>query len=368
MRPMLQLPKLLLDFGAISALPNELAQLGVRNPLLISDAGIAACGVLAHVQGAAQNIKHVFATVTESPIFSDCDSAANSYRAGGCDGIVAVGGGSVIDAAKVTAVIAGHGGRAADYVAHPVTHRVVPLIVVPTTSGTGSEASPAAGVHPDSSSPALPIRSPHLIPKVAICDPDLTMTLPRQQTAVSGIDALTHCIEGYLSTSVSPPADTLALDGIGRIWRHLERATLDGTDRDARWHMMMGAFEGGAAMSKGLGPAHSIAIACGDQGVPHGILSAIGLLASLPMVSRHCEQRLQKIAAVIDLSPGQTVLTEFQNMMRGVGLPLTLREAGYQVDDIDKLAYRCAASHFNSTSPYLPTVNDFRASISTVAG
>ena len=370
MRAMLQLPRLMLDFGALRALPDELSQLGVRKPILVSDAGLVACGVVTRVRDAARGILDVFDQVTENPVFADCDAIVSAYVAGGCDGIVALGGDSVIDAAKLAAVVAGHGGHAADFAGHSdrITSRVVPLVVIPTTAGTGSEASSGAGVHPNPTSRSMGINSPFVIPRVALCDPELTMTLPPSLTAATGIDALTHCIEGYLATTPSPPVDAMALDGIRRICAHLERAVQDGTNRQARWELMLGAFEGGASISKGLGPAHAVAIACGDQGVHHGKLSAIGLVACLDAVPPECASRLADIAASMRLAPNETVRAGLLKLMSRLNLPTTLSAAGYRVADLDDIAANAAGSHFNATSPYRPSADQYRTLIAAVAG
>jgi alcohol dehydrogenase class IV len=283
MRANLQLPRLQLHEGAIQTLPLELQFHGVAKPLVMSDKGVAKCGIVDAVLKFAPAGTVVFDNVTESPVFADCDAAMAAYVKGGCDSIVAVGGGSVIDAAKLTAVIAGHGGCAADFAGYSerVTRSVVPLIVIPTTAGTGSECSPGAGVHPDGKSLEAPLGGPFIIPKSAICDPALTMSLPPSLTAATGIDALTHCVEGYLAVPPSPLIDVLALDGIRRLCANIEAAVKNGGDRTARLEMMTGAFVSGVAIQKGLGPAHAIANSCGDQGIHHGKLSAIGLLASL---------------------------------------------------------------------------------------
>lgn len=370
MRATLQLPKLLLASGAIGALPEELIQAGIHRPLLVTDRGIVDCGILAQVRGAVPGLNRIFDQVTENPVFADCDAAAGEFAQQGCDGIVALGGGSVIDAAKLTAVIAGQGGCAADYGGHSerITSKTVPLVAIPTTAGTGSEASAAAGVHPTSIERARGIGSPFIIPKLAICDPDLTHTLPPALTAATGIDAITHCIEGYLAITSAPIVDALALDGIGRIWKCLESAVRNGRASDARYQLMLAAFEGGVAITKGLGPAHAIAIACGDQGVHHGKLSALGLVASLELLADLCAPKLGDIAKVINLVPGASVREALLNLMRRVGLPDTLSAANYRIADLDTLASAAAATHFNATSPYKPTVAEYKTIIASIAG
>jgi 4-hydroxybutyrate dehydrogenase len=247
-----------------------------------------------------------------------------------------------------------------------VTAATAPLIVIPTTAGTGSEASPDAGIHPDARTISSGITSRYVIPRVAICDPETTMSMPPRLTAATGLDALSHCIEGFLSKSFCPPADAMALDGIRRVFRYLPLATADGTNFEARMQMMIAAFEGGVAISKGLGPAHAIAISCGDQGLHHGMLSAIGVVASLPLMETQLPERVRALAEAMSLSPGQSAVDGVKALMARVGLPTSLSGAGYTTGDIDALAGEAAGSHFNLTSPYAPTKEEFAQIIEAV--
>ena len=370
MRANLQLPRLQLHDGAIRTLPLELQFHGVSKPLIMSDKGDVSCGIVEQVLQQAPAGTVVFDDVTESPIFANCDGAMEVYMRTGRDCIVAVGGGSVIDAAKLTAVIAGHGGRAADYAGHSerVTRSVVPLIVIPTTAGTGSECSPGAGVHPDKDSLEAPIGGPFIIPKSAICDPALTISLPPSLTAATGIDALTHCVEGFLAIPPSPLIDVLALDGIRRICANIELAVADGTNRTARLEMMTGAFASGVSIQKGLGPAHAIANSCGDQGVHHGKLSAIGLLASLGFLESREPLKLAEIHRSMNLETGVTVESGLRHLMERLKLPTTLRAAGYRTGQIEPIAKSCAISHFNRTCPHKPTESEYAEMIAVVLG
>ncbi len=370
MTPSLQIPRVYFGRGSLRALPGELAALGIHFPLLATDAGVVKCGVfdlvLQELDGAPKCAK--FDAVPENPTFAAVDYAAEVYRSHNCDGVVAIGGGSVIDTAKLVAVLGGHSGNASDFVGHSegITSATVPLIVVPTTAGTGSEASPDAGIHPDANTVSSGVTSPHAIPKVAICDPETTVSLPPLLTAATGLDALSHCIEGLLSTAFCPPADAMALDGIRRVFGFLPAATANGADRPARLQMMIAAFEGGVAIGKGLGPAHAIAISCGDQGLHHGMLSAIGILASLPVMEKRVPERTQAIAEAIGLTDGERVHDAVRALMDAVGLPTSLGAAGYEAGDIAQLARTAAKSHFNLTSPYAPSESEFGQMIEAV--
>jgi 4-hydroxybutyrate dehydrogenase len=370
MRANLQLPRLQLHDGAVQTLPLELQFHGVSKPLVMTDKGVVACGIVEQVLRHAPSGTVVYDGVTESPVFANCDGAMAVYVASRCDCIVAVGGGSVIDAAKLTAVIAGHGGRAADFAGHSerVTRAVVPLIVVPTTAGTGSECSPGAGVHPDPLSLEAPIGGPFIIPKSAICDPALTISLPPSLTAATGIDALTHCVEGFMAVPASPLIDVLALDGIRRICANIELGVSDGGNRAARLEMMTGAFASGVSIQKGLGPAHAIANSCGDQGVHHGKLSAIGLLASLQFLETREPAKLAEVHRAMDLARDVPVVVGLRQLMERLNLPTTLRAAGYRPDQIDRIAKSCAVSHFNMTCPHKPAESEYATLIASVLG
>jgi 4-hydroxybutyrate dehydrogenase len=366
MIPMLQLPRTQFGFGAIESLPEELAALGIERPLFVTDQGVVACGVFLAVRRAATQFGGAaFDGIPENPTVDAVARIVEAYRADGCDGIVAIGGGSVIDAAKAAALLSTHPGALADYFGQgdKITSTVAPLIAIPTTAGTGSEASRGAGIHPNARSRASSIGSPYLVPKFAICDPDLTMTLPARLTAATGIDALTHCIEGYLSTFVSPPADAIALAGIRRIFANLPSAVAHGSDREARSQMMLAALEGGISLSKGAGPAHAIANTLGDRGMHHGMLVTLAMPMVLRMMENRAIAKMTPLREAMGAAPGETAADAFAALARRVGLPATARDVGYGPDDLDEMAQDAAGSFFNLRSPYRPTVSEYRTMI-----
>jgi alcohol dehydrogenase class IV len=342
----------------------------VKAPLFITDQGLVRCGAMDRVRAIfGDRIPgSVFDEIPENPTFQGVDAAFGQYKKANCDSVVAVGGGSVIDSAKIVAVLATHRGKASDIVgfSERINRATAPLIVIPTTSGTGSEASPDAGVHPDSSSRSSGITSRYAVPAVAICDPVITLTLPPRLTAATALDALSHCVEGYLAVGDTPIIDVLALDGIRRVSKHVRRATQSGDDLGARNEMMVAAFQGGVAIGKGLGPAHAIAICCGDQGLHHGLLSALGIVASLPVMQAHEPQKVNDISAAMNLKPNDDPSDALRGLMRDLGLPTSLREAGYRVKDMNELARACEASHFNFSSPYRPTAADFAGMLAAI--
>ena len=342
---------------------TELASLGVRHPLLVTDKGIAAIGLSDKVMRGCGNAVApiVFDGVTENPLFSDVDAGAALYRANACDGVIAVGGGSVIDTAKMIALLATNPGSVADYAGVPnVRHgAAAPLVVIPTTAGTGSEASPSAGIHPDAVTASVGVSSRHLVPKLAVLDPELTVSLPPRLTAATGIDALGHCIEGYLSVRDQPLGKPMALDGIRRVVRHLRCAVTDGHDLNARGEMLLAAFTGGIAIGMGLGPAHAIAITCSDQGFHHGVLSGIGLVCTLDATAEHVPEHMSAIAEAFGLPVNASVAQAVANLMRELGLPASLAELGYSADNLGAMAAAAERSHFNLFAPFRPNASQY---------
>lgn len=359
----LHLPRSLFGAGAIAQLPAELAALGVRRPLLVTDKGIVATGIAAEVMAACGDaaLPALFDAVTENPLFADADAGADCYAAQRCDGVLAVGGGSVIDTAKLIALLATNPGRVADYAGVPGARfgAAAPLVALPTTAGTGSEASPSAGLHPDATTPSVGINSRHLVPRLAVLDPQLTASLPARLTAATGIDALSHCIEGYLSERDQPLGKSIALDGIARVARHLRRAVSHGTDMEMRGEMMLAAFAGGVSIGMGLGPAHAIALTCSDQGFHHGVLSGIGLVATLGATAQHVPARMAAVNSALGLPASVSAAQGVAMLMRDLKLPTTLAELGYAASDVQSLAQAAARSHFNLSAPFKPSVADY---------
>ncbi len=370
--PTLTLPRTLFGAGAIGALRAELAALGVARPLLVTDQGLVATGLVGRAIAAWGDAGTlvVFDAVTENPLFSDVDRGAALYAAQGCDGVVALGGGSVIDTAKFIALLATNPGPVARYAGVPgAPHRAgAPLVAVPTTAGTGSEASPSAGIHADAATASVGMSSRHLVPTVAILDPDVTRSLPPRLTAATGIDALSHCIEGYFSRKDQPLGDAIALDGIARVARSLRRAVARGDDADARADMLLAAYAGGVSIGMGLGPAHAIALTCSDQGLHHGVLSGIGLVATLDATAARAPARVAAAAAAFGVPAPQSLARAVAALMHELGLPATLADLGYAGGDLNALAEAAHRSHFNAFAPFHPSVAEYRAMIASSLG
>ena len=361
----LELPRTLFGQGSISQLAGELKVLGVKRPMLVTDQGLVKAGIAETVRGAIGGPSVAFDNVTENPLFSDVDSGAARYKREKCDGVVAAGGGSVIDTAKMISLLARNPGSVADYAGKPGVAHVAgaPLIVIPTTAGTGSDASASAGIHPDPTTPSIGLGSRHLIPRVAILDPELTFSLPPRLTAATGIDAISHCIEGYLSKNDMPLGEVIALDGVRRAVRYIRRATKDGKDAEARGEMMIAAYAGGVAIGMGLGPAHAVAITCGDQGLHHGILSGIGLVTTLDSTAEHEPERVAAVSEAFGADRTTSLAQAIASLMRELGLPATLHELNYVAGDVQALGQTAHKSHFNLSARHHPSASEYTTMI-----
>lgn len=370
------------DFGAVGKLGECLAGLGIHRPLLLTDQGLVGCGVFERVENALPNNVEaaVFDQIPENPTVAGVVAALTQYEAEECDGLIAVGGGSVIDSAKAVALLSAHPGPLQQYVGHPemVTSRAAPIIAVPTTAGTGSEVTRGGGIHPNAASRGFGIGGDALQPKLVICDPELTLTLPPGLTAGTGMDALSHAVEGFLSPRVNPPVDAIALDCVRRVKRHIERAVEDGSNRHARWQMMMAALEGGMAISKGLGPAHAIAIVCGDTGLHHGTLVTVAMPAIIRFAADavsgnghgngHGNDKMSRLAEALDLPADGDVAAEVERLNDVLGLPCSLRDMGYEKTDVEDMATAAEAHYFNTTAPRRPSVADYKTLLGEVLG
>lgn len=306
---------------------------------------------------------------TGKPDGAGADAAFAAYRDGGCDGVVALGGGSVLDTAKfVAALAAGHVESASALLGRPnlIGARIAPLVAVPTTVGTGSESSPVSALHTTPGGPVIGTRGPAMVARVAICDPNLARTLPRRLIAATGIDALSHCIEGFFAEPANPVVDALALDGAARAMWALP-AALAGED-GALEDLMAAAYAGGCAIHKGLGPAHAMALACADQDVHHGTLIAVALPVTVALVAAHVPATATRLADALRFKSADGLGPALRDLAAAAGLPATLEAAGYRVTDTDALVATMAASHFNRTSPYTPDTAGYARILERIAG
>ncbi|MGV2289167.1 iron-containing alcohol dehydrogenase [Trinickia sp. YCB016] len=364
-----------LGYDALGMLDAECARVGIKRPLVVADKGVVAAGL---VQRALDALK-----LGDVPVFDDTPSnpteamvlaAAKRYRDEGCDGLIAVGGGSSIDLAKGVAIAATHDGSLTQYAtieggSGKITEAAAPLIAIPTTSGTGSEVARGAIIILNDGR-KLGFHSWHLLPKAAICDPGLTLGLPPMLTAATGMDAIAHCIETFLSPAFNPPADGIALDGLERAWAHIERATNDGSDRAARLNMMSASMQGAMAFQKGLGCVHSLSHPLGGVEVNgrtslhHGTLNAVVLPAVLRFnataESVVVERRYARMRRVMGLDANADLPQALFDMTARLKLPTGLAQMGVDESVFDKVIQGALVDHCHKTNPRVASAEDYR--------
>jgi 4-hydroxybutyrate dehydrogenase len=355
------------DFGAVRKLGDSVRALGIRRPLLVTDAGLARSDVMPRVLDALGKLQPVvFGGTPQNPDESAVEDAVALYTASDCDGVIALGGGSPIDLGKAVALLATHAGPLEQYALiggglARITAKVAPLIAIPTTAGTGSEVGRGALITLNDGR-KLGFISPHMIPKIALCDPELTLGLPARLTAATGMDALTHCIETYLSPRVNPPADAIALDGAARAARWIRDAVDDGSNRDARWNMMMAALQGGLTFQKGLGAVHSMSHPLGGLKAPvlhHGTLNAVVLPAVLRFNASYVGEKFYALEAALNVPASSDLATFIEMLNAEIGLPPTLRAMGVTDDMVPRMIDGALKDHSTATNPRPLTRDDF---------
>ncbi|AME24699.1 MAG: iron-containing alcohol dehydrogenase [Pseudomonadota bacterium] len=360
------------DFGAVKLIKSECERIGIRRPLIVTDQGVKAAGIVDIVldalgQGPAVP---VYDLTPPNPNEGAVRDAVALYKQSECDGIIAIGGGSSIDLAKGVAVCATHEGPLQSFAvieggAARITSATAPLIAIPTTAGTGSEVGRGAILILDDGR-KVGVISPFVVPKSAICDPELTMKLPAALTAATGMDAIAHCIETFLAPAFNPPADGIALDGLWRAWRHIERATRQPDDRVARLNMMSASMQGALAFQKGLGCVHSLSHSLGgiNPRLHHGTLNAIFLPAVIAFNSEAAsvkeEGKLARLAQAMQLESGDQIGVAIRDMSRTLDLPSGLAELGVTRDMFERIISGALKDHSHKTNPRDASVEDYR--------
>ncbi len=360
-----------IDFGALALLKGECERVGIQRPLIVTDAGVKAVGILDKALAALPGVAvSVFDQTPSNPTEAAVRAAAALYKQNGCDGLIALGGGSSIDCAKGVAIAATHEGPLKTYAtieggSLKITDRVAPLIAVPTTAGTGSEVARGAILIVDDGR-KLGFHSWFIVPKAAICDPELTLGLPPVLTAATGMDAIAHCMETFMAAPFNPPADGIALDGLARGWAHIERATVNGQDREARLNMMSASMQGAMAFQKGLGCVHSLSHSLGgvNPRLHHGTLNAMFLPAvvnfNAAAESVQKENRLNRMAQAMGLQSGSDIPEAIQAMNARLGLPTGLAAMGVKQDLFDQVITGALADHCHKTNPRLASAEEYR--------
>ncbi|MBL8525215.1 MAG: iron-containing alcohol dehydrogenase [Betaproteobacteria bacterium] len=361
------------DFGASALLKDECVRVGIKRPLVVTDQGVVAAGVaeraLASITGVLPH--SVFDETPGNPTEAMVLKALAQYRAHGADGLIAIGGGSSMDLAKAVAILATHPEPLTQYAtieggSPKITSAAAPLIAIPTTSGTGSEVARGAIIVLNDGR-KVGFHSWNLMPKAAICDPDLTLGLPPGLTAATGMDAAAHCIETFLSAAFNPPAEGIALDGLERAMKWIRTAVNEGSNREARRQMMSASMQGAMAFQKGLGAVHSLSHALGSypgKTLHHGTLNAVVLPTVLRFNSTAesvvGQDKYAKLRRAMGLPADAAVDKFIVDINRDIGIASGLGEMGLPRSFFDEAIAKALKDHCHGTNPRIATAEEYR--------
>jgi alcohol dehydrogenase len=336
--------------GTVAKLGRACADAGIRRPLVVTDPGLARLPVIQRVLDLLREAglnPGLFSELRPNPTGSNVEAGLAVFRAGGHDGVVAVGGGSGLDTGKAVAFMAGQTRPLWDFEdvgdwwkrADPAGIR--PIVAVPTTAGTGSEVGRAGVITDEATHTKKIVFHPLMMPRTAILDPELTVGLPRHLTAATGMDALAHCLEAYCAPGWHPMAEGIAVEGMRLVLEALPRACADGSDLEARGAMLAASAMGAVAFQKGLGAIHSLSHPIGAvYDTHHGLTNAVVMPYVLAFNRPAIEARLVRLAAWLGLpKPGYPGLRErIQDLRAEIGIPPTLDAMGVPNDRFPELA------------------------------
>ncbi len=355
------LPPILFGAGVTRLMGRRAKQLKVKNVLLISDPVMVTMGRTEEVEKSLQSSgisSVVYSDIVPDPPVEEVEKATRSYRDSGCDGLVAIGGGSSLDLAKAVAVRVSQTGALTEYESivggtAKIKPPLPPVICIPTTSGTGSEVNPYAVITDKQRDAKFMLMSNYLIPDLAVVDPILCKSMPPGLTVESGIDALAHCIEGYVGLifPYHPYYEALALYGVKLVGRSLRTAYENGEDINARTDMCMAAIYGGLAFSKGLGIGHAITHVLGSHyHIPHGRAATIGLLCFVRANRKACQEAFSDLAWALNRSTD--LEKALLKLYKELNISTRLRDVGISEKDLKKIAFFASRDAVNiATNP-----------------
>jgi len=355
--------------GARKLVGAHLLEQGIKRPLVVTDKGLAALPLIAELRAdlaAAGLDVAVFGGVFGNPTASQAMAGAEAYRAHRADAVVGIGGGAALDVAKIVGVIATAGGEALEYAYdHPRVRAIgagVPwFVALPTTSGTGSEVGRSSVISEDDSHIKRIVFSPNILAKVVFADPELTLGLPPGVTAATGMDALTHNVESYLSPAYHPLCDGIALEGTRIAARALVTAVREPGNIGARGDMMMSSMMGAIAFQKDLGAVHSCAHALGTVcDLHHGLANALMIDTVLAWNVRAAPEKFAELAHVVGASGGaEGFIAWLKQLKQTIGIAAGLGAVGVQRESIPRLVEVASADICHQTNPQPVTAQDF---------
>jgi len=346
-------PTLLFGCGRLADVAEVLGEMGAERPLVVTDPGVAAAGIaerlLQELKSAGQEAE-VWDGVAPDPDEGHAERCRDRIEAGGHRSVIALGGGSVIDAAKVAAVLATNGGKASDYFGFDrVRGPGLPLVTVPTTPGSGAEVSSHAVLVQLSPRKKEVVAGYHLLPRAAVVDPELTSTLPASQTAWTALDGFVHAVEAFLARRATPFTDAFARPAVPAIARALPRVLAGGTDGAAREDLALGCLHSGLAMANAnAGAIHALGYPLtGRYGIPHGLANALVAASALERIWPGSPERSAELARLLGAGeePDPARLAEHvRRFLAAVGMEGGLARHGVPEEDLPDLAEE--ATHF----------------------
>ncbi|CAH1667558.1 Alcohol dehydrogenase [Hyphomicrobiales bacterium] len=356
-----------LGAGRVRELADHCKALGMKRPLLVTDRGLASMAITANaldILEAGGLGRAIFADVDPNPNDRNLDAGVRAFKAGGHDGVVAFGGGSGLDLGKCVAFMAGQSRPVwdfedvGDWWTRASIEGIAPIVAVPTTAGTGSEVGRASVITNSQTHTKKIIFHPKFLPGVTICDPELTVGMPKAITAGTGMDAFAHCLEAYSSPFFHPMSQGIALEGMRLVKTYLPRAYADGSDIEARTQMMAAAAMGAVAFQKGLGAIHSLSHPVGAvYHTHHGTTNAVVMPPVLRFNRPAIEEKIAAAAAYLGIAGGFDGFYDFVLKLRAeLGIPDKLAALGVGTDRIDELAEAAVADPSTGGNPVELTV------------
>lgn len=364
--------------GAIDNLPEFIQDVGFSKPLVVTDPGMLNTDVFPRVEGVLESASipyAVYSGINPNPLESDVEKAVTVFEDEGCDGLIGLGGGSALDAAKVVQVLAAHGGRVADYSTatggnQNIRGPLPPCIAIPTTAGTGSEVGACSVITSESENRKYMVCSPLLRPAMALLDPELTCGLPAGLTAGTGMDAFVHCVEALCVKDFHPMCDAIALKGIEYCAQYLEVCVKEPANVEARGFMQLAAMMGAVAFQKDLGAAHSLSHSLSAVShVPHGLANAICILPVMKFNRDLCLEEFARVAAAFGINTfemtkeaaADAAIAAVADLNKRIGIPEKLSDVGVKESDLEELADKAFMDGCHATNPRPCTREDLMA-------
>jgi alcohol dehydrogenase len=358
--------------GRIAELPAACVQAGIKRPLLVTDRGLASLPITLQtldILDAAGLGRAMFAEVDPNPNEVNLAAGLKVYKAGNHDGVIAFGGGSGLDLGKMVAFMSGQTRPLwdfediGDWYTRADPAGIAPIIAVPTTAGTGSEVGRASVITNSLTHVKKIIFHPKVLPTVVICDPELTVGMPRMITAGTGMDAFAHCLEAYSSPFYHPMSQGIALEGLRLVNTYLPRAYADGTDLEARAQMMSAAAMGAVAFQKGLGAIHALSHPVGAvYGTHHGTTNAVVMPACLTFNRAAIEAKIGMAAAYLGITGGYAGFYDrVLELNAMLSIPKGLAAMGVQSDRLDELTAMALQDPSTGGNPVAMTAENTRA-------